>query len=152
MTETLMTYMTHSMDRLTHPGLVFGLAVRFFGVFLVLIIVMIGIWLSGKVIQALEARAKGSDKGGKGPRAVPAPAGAGPVPAPGADTSAMPDEVAAAIGLALSEYQQARSPQINLPATAGGCPLAQGGSSWRAAGRQEAFSRQLPGPGFGKTK
>ena len=41
--------MEHYMERLANPDLIFGLVVRFFGVFIVLIIVMIGIWIVGRI-------------------------------------------------------------------------------------------------------
>ena len=41
------------VERLSNPEVLFGLAVRFFGVFIVLIIVMIVLYLSGWVFQRL---------------------------------------------------------------------------------------------------
>ena len=52
------------LERLTHPDLIFGLVVRFFGVFIVLIIVMIGIWLVGRLFVWKEQSEKKKDAGG----------------------------------------------------------------------------------------
>jgi len=51
--------MEQYMERLANPDLIFGLAVRFFGVFVVLIIVMIGIWIVGQIfLRAKESAEK----------------------------------------------------------------------------------------------
>ena len=60
--------LNHVLERLSNPEVLFGLAVRFFGVFAVLIIVMIVLQLTGWFFQRLERKAEG----------LPSPAGSGP--------------------------------------------------------------------------
>jgi len=45
-----------AMERLSNPEVLFGLAVRFFGVFIVLIIVMVVLYFAGLVFQRLEKK------------------------------------------------------------------------------------------------
>jgi len=99
------SYWIESYQRLQDPQLLFGLAVRFFGVFIVLIIVMIGIWLLGHLFRRIEssARSRGSstaktsasDQSGTPPsgRALTEPA----------REDSIPDEVVAAIALQIEK-------------------------------------------------
>jgi hypothetical protein len=146
------------VERLSNPEVLFGLAVRFFGVFIVLIIVMIVLHLSGWVFQRLEK--KGEE----------APSAAKPTPSPTESTTKVtpaeviraspgstvpdevaiavalamvPDEVAVAVALALTEAAEERG-SVPLPSTFGFSPTAweQPGSAWKLVGRQQALYRK----------
>ncbi len=123
-------------ERLTDPELLFGLMVRFFGVFAVLIIIMIGIWLSGLLFIRLKEKPEtDGDLSGEDP------------PRPSGKELVVPDEVAAAISLSLEEYREetgggrpsgsdARTPAVTRLRRAQENP-------WKITGRQESVSRAL---------
>jgi len=98
--------MEHSWDRITSPELMFGLAVRFFGVFIVLIIVMIGIWVSGLIFKKLEEAQKSrtSTPPGQGGAGIQPVTEGSPLPTP-PEASGPPvsQEVAAVIALNVQE-------------------------------------------------
>jgi len=143
------------VERLSNPEVLFGLAVRFFGVFIVLIIVMIVLYLSGWVFQRLE-------KKGQEPSSPAGPASSPPKPAPpetpteAVGTSPgsavpdevaiaialamVPDEVAVAVALALTEAVEERG-SVPLSSTRGSTPSAceQPGSAWKLVGRQQGL-------------
>lgn len=143
------------MERLSNPEVLFGLAVRFFGVFIVLIVVMIVLYLSGWVFQRLEKKAQ------------EAPPSAGPAPTPPKSTpqetpteavstspgstvpdevaiaialAMVPDEVAVAVVLALTEAVEERG-SVPLLSIRGSAPTAweQPGSAWKLVGRQQGL-------------
>jgi hypothetical protein len=146
------------MERLSNPEVLFGLAVRFFGVFIVLIIVMIVLYLSGWVFQRLEEKEKEAAS-----PAPPAPSPPKPAPQEGpAQTgqtftgstvpdevavaiamAMVPDEVAVAVALALTETVEDRS-AVPLLAALGPTPAAweQPGSAWKMVGRQQGLFRK----------
>jgi hypothetical protein len=146
------------MERLSNPEVLFGLAVRFFGVFIVLIIVMIVLHLSGWVFQRLEKKAQEAP-----PSADPAPSPQKSTPqktpteavstSPGSTVpdevaiaialAMVPDEVAAAVALALTEAVEERG-SMPLPSTRGSTPAAweQPGSAWKLVGRQQGLFRK----------
>ena len=145
------------MERLSNPEVLFGLAVRFFGVFIVLIIVMIVLYLSGWLFQRLEEKAKATPSPADPPPARPkstpqeTPTGAAGTP-PG---STVPDEVAAAVALAMvpDEVAVAVTLALNEAAEEQGLaprPFAQAGapsweeprSAWKLMGRQQALCRK----------
>ena len=115
-------------ERLTDPELLFGLAVRFFGVFVVLIIVMIGIWLSGLLFIRLKKEPEAGEE------------------SPG-ETPPAPDEVAVAISLALEEHREELSgvrPSFREARTPARTPTRNAGENpWKISGRQESVSRAL---------
>lgn len=118
-------------ERLSDPELLFGLMVRFFGVFAVLIIVMIGIWLSGRIFVRLK---KEPETDGELPREDQ--------PRPSGEKPTIPDEVAAAISLSLEEYT-GRSSGGDSRAPAGTCVPMGRENPWKITGRQESVSRAL---------
>lgn len=155
--EEILRWVENSWDRLTDPALMFGLAVRFFGVFIVLIIVMIGIWLSGKIFIRMQENAKNRNAGSQGAQGQPAaqaisPGGAPPPsPAAGSSETAVPEETAAVIALSLARYL-GEQPQ-GFVFTAGQSSSSSGqDSTWKLLGRQEAFSRNVPWSGVGSRK
>jgi hypothetical protein len=144
------------MERLSNPEVLFGLAVRFFGVFIVLIIVMIVLYLSGWLFQRLEEKAKASPA--EPPRSPPKPTpqetptgavGTSPgstVPdevAAAVALAMVPDEVAVAVALALNEAaeEQGLAPR---PFAQAGAPASweEPGSAWKLMGRQQALCRK----------
>jgi hypothetical protein len=143
------------VERISNPEVLFGLAVRFFGVFIVLIIVMIVLYLSGWLFQRLEKKAQE-------PSSPTVPASSPPKPTPQeAPTEAVstspgstvpdevaiaialamvPDEVAVAVALALSEAVEERGSVPLLPAR-GSTPAGweQPGNAWKLVGRQQGL-------------
>jgi Na+-transporting methylmalonyl-CoA/oxaloacetate decarboxylase gamma subunit len=69
------------LDRLMEPELIFGLAVRFFGVFAVLIILMAFMYLSGWLFTRYKERM--DQQGPAGPSPAPGPGPAKKSPRPG---------------------------------------------------------------------
>ncbi len=136
--EPVVEYLQTCWERLQNPELLFGLMVRFFGVFIVLTIVMFGIWVAGKTIAQLEEFVRKRAEPPQGDRSPPkgppaqTPGGASPGQQPGA----VPEEVAVVIALALSGAEH--SP-MGHPAAGLGTP-----SSWKLLGRQDALSRNVP--------
>ena len=146
------------MERLSNPEVLFGLAVRFFGVFIVLIIVMIVLQLSGWLFQRLDKKAQEAP-----PPADPAPSPPKSTPqetpteavsaSPGSTVpdevaiaialAMVPDEIAAAVALALTEAVEERG-SVPLLSTHGSTPSAweQPGSAWKLMGRQQALFRK----------
>jgi len=97
---------TSYLERLMNPELLFGLAVRFFGVFVVLIVLMLILYLSGWILQRFAAAA-GPAGAAPPPRKQAAP---GPAPRPSKGSAAAPaepsapavsDETAAVIALCI---------------------------------------------------
>ena len=146
------------IERLSEPEVLFGLAVRFFGVFVVLIIVMIVLYLTGLVFQRLEKKMEevpsAADTRGSPPKTTPTerPTGAvstfpvSSVPdevAIAVALSMVPDEVAVAVALALTEAVEEKGLSPRLTARAGG-PAAweEPGTAWKLVGRQEALFRK----------
>ncbi len=129
------------VERLSNPEVLFGLAVRFFGVFIVLIIVMIVLYLSGWIFQRLEEKAQAASSPASPTPSPPKPA---PQEAPTqriqtSSGSAVPDEVAIAIALALTEAVEERG---SVPlSTRGSTPAAweHPGSAWKLVGRQQGL-------------
>ena len=121
-------------ERLTSPELVFGLVVRFFGVFAVLIIVMIGIWLSGCFFVRLEEAARRRKEASLKPQ--PSPSSPEEDVPDGDDEEAVTEEVAAVIALALS-----RQGHMNKQHVAEQHRSANMESSWKLMGRQKGVSR-----------
>jgi len=146
------------MERLSNPEVLFGLAVRFFGVFIVLIIVMIVLHLSGWLFQRIEKKAQ----------EAPSPAAPNPSPpkstpqetpteavstSPGSTVpdevaiaialAMVPDEVAVAVALALAEAVEERDSVPPL-STRASTPAAweQPGSAWKLVGRQQGLFRK----------
>jgi hypothetical protein len=145
------------MERLSNPEVLFGLAVRFFGVFIVLIIVMIVLYLTGWIFQRIEEKeqeaASADDKGGP-PHPTPTGTSAEAVgTSPGSDVpgeiaaavalSMVPDEVAVAVALALNETAEERGLALRLSAQAG-VPAAweEPGTAWKLVGRQQSLSQK----------
>jgi len=143
------------MERLSNPEVLFGLAVRFFGVFVVLIIVMIVLYLTGRIFQSLEKKTEegASAVGTEGPPPQPTPtetSGKAAGTSPGSDVpgevaaavalSMVPDEVAVAVALALTEIAEERGFSPRLSARAG-VPAVweEPGSAWKLVGRQQAL-------------
>jgi hypothetical protein len=150
--------LSQAMERLSNPEVLFGLAVRFFGVFVVLIIVMIVLWLTGYVFQWLEKKPEEAAS-----PAAPAPPPPEPAaeqrPTQGAGTrpgATVPDEVAIAIALAMVPDEVAVAVAMALHETAeerGFAPSTsaraaapdrweQPGSGWKLVGRQQALYRK----------
>ena len=141
------------VERLSNPEVLFGLAVRFFGVFIVLIIVMIVLYLSGWVFQRLEKKAQEA-LSPAGPASSPPKPTPQQTPTEAASTSPgstvpdevaiavalamVPDEVAVAVALALTETVEERG-SVPLLSTGGPTPAAweQPGSAWKLVGRQQ---------------
>ncbi len=147
--EAIISWAEKSWGRLTDPELIFGLAVRFFGVFIVLIIVMIGIWISGKIFTRIQENAKDRVAGSQGGQGQPAAQAISP--AAGSAESAVTEETAAVIALSLSRYL-GEQPQ-SFVFTAGQSTSSSGqDSAWKLVGRQEAFSRNIPWSGVGSQK
>lgn len=143
------------VERLSNPEVLFGLAVRFFGVFIVLIIVMIVLYLSGWVFQRLEQKAQEAP-----PPADPAPSPPKSTPqktpteavstSPGSTVpdevaigialAMVPDEVAVAVALAFTEAVEERGSMPFL-STRGSTPAAweQPGIAWKLVGRQQGL-------------
>ncbi len=128
--------MEQVLERLTNPELLFGLGVRFFGVFAVLIVVMVALQLTGYFYTRMQQREAASRAGGK-PADGAAPAGKGESP-PG-EPAGIPGEVVAAIALALGE----RLGRGGVPVRAVPVGAAQGGgqSPWKLLGRHHALLR-----------
>jgi len=139
------------MERLSNPEVLFGLAVRFFGVFIVLIIVMIVLYLSGWLFQRLEEKEKAPPSPPK-PTPQKTPTGAVGT-SPG---STVPDEVAAAVALAMVPDEVAVSVALALneaaeeqglaprPFAQAGAPASweEPGGAWKLMGRQQALCRK----------
>jgi hypothetical protein len=147
-----------AVERLSNPEVLFGLAVRFFGVFIVLIIVMIVLHLSGWMFQRIEKKAQEAP-----PPADPAPSPPKSTPqetpteavsaSPGSTVpdevaiaialAMVPDEVAVAVALALTETVEERD-SLPLLSTRGSTPTAweQPGSAWKLVGRQQGLFRK----------
>ncbi len=150
--------LSQAMERLSNPEVLFGLAVRFFGVFIVLIIVMGLLFLTGWFFQKLEERDKEAARSAPADP-TPSPPPASPpkeTPTEAASASAgsevpdevaiaialamVPDEVAVAVAMALNETveQGASVPLLSVRETA---PTGweQPGSAWKIVGRQQAL-------------
>ena len=140
------------VERLSNPEVLFGLAVRFFGVFIVLIIVMIVLYLSGWVFQRLEKKAQeASSPTPSPPKSTPQATPREAVPtSPGSTVpdevaiaialAMVPDEVAVAVALALTEAVEERG-SVPLSSTRGSTPSAceQPASAWKLVGRQQGL-------------
>jgi hypothetical protein len=143
------------MERLSNPEVLFGLGVRFFGVFIVLIIVMMVLYLTGWVFQRMERKA---EEAASPADPAPSPPEPTPVETPtqGVSTSpgsTVPDEVAIAIALAMvpDEVAVAVALALNEAAEEHGLaprPLAHAGTrtawdepgnAWKLVGRQQAL-------------
>ena len=143
------------MERLSNPEVLFGLGVRFFGVFIVLIIVMIVLYLTGWVFQRMERKEEEASS-----PADPAPSPTKPTPvetpseavntSPGSTVpdevavaialAMVPDEVAVAVALALNEATEERGLALRPPAQAGArTAWDEPGSAWKLVGRQQAL-------------
>jgi len=122
--------MAEIWEKLTSPELVFGLGVRFFGVFAVLIVVMIGIWLSGCFFVRLEgASRKGRQSPDDDVEDAEETETAG-------TEEGVTDEVAAVIALALSRQGRVNDQRVvqhHRPMNTE--------NSWKLQGRQRAVSR-----------
>ena len=143
------------VERLSNPEVLFGLAVRFFGVFIVLIIVMIVLYLSGWVFQRLEKKAQ-EPSSPAGPASSPPKPTPQETPTEAVSTSPgstvpdevaiaialamVPDEVAVAVTLALTEAVEERG-AVPLLSTRASTPAAseQPGSAWKLVGRQQGL-------------
>jgi len=174
--------MEHYMERLANPDLIFGLVVRFFGVFIVLIIVMIGIWIVGRIFirsrksaekaeaakaQALKAQqetaagVEGTEREGAGAEvteevaaviAVHLEKSAEAAEFREAESSSVPEEVAAVISLALARHMAQQTFMMPALLHDSGSRMERE-SPWKLLGRQEAFStRTLPFRGRSATK
>jgi hypothetical protein len=145
------------MERLSNPEVLFGLGVRFFGVFIVLIIVMIVLYLTGWVFQRMERKTEEASS-----PTDPAPSPPEPEPtsvetptgvvstSPGSTVpdevaiaialAMVPDEVAVAVALALNEATEAQSLAPRPLAQAGArTAWEEPGSAWKLVGRQQAL-------------
>ena len=146
------------LERLSNPEVLFGLAVRFFGVFIVLIIVMIVLHLTGWVFQRLESKGEEVPRPAGPPSAPPKPTPTetptevlsaspeSPVPDEVAAALALalvPDEVAVAVALALTEAAEEKglSPRPFAP-TSAPATWEEPGSAWKLVGRQHALFRK----------
>ena len=158
------------VERLSNPEVLFGLAIRLLGVFIILVIVMLAIYLLGYVFMKLEKPQEqtASHDVPEGPSARPAPpADVGTSPAsrvpdeaaarlplaPVPDDAAVaialalsmiPDDAAVAIALALNEAVEARSYPPH-PVSRQQVPSAaweEPGSAWKLLGRHEALFRK----------
>ncbi len=146
------------VERLSNPEVLFGLAVRFFGVFIVLIIVMIVLYLTGWVFHRLDkkrqAARSAADAGGPLPESV---SEKGPVQTGAASPgSTVPDEVAVAVALALIPDEAAVAVALALTEAAdeqgSGLHHTAGarvptvweepGNTWKIVGRQQALFRK----------
>lgn len=153
-----MEILSHVLERLSNPEVLFGLAVRFFGVFIVLIIVMIVLHLTGKVFQGLDTKEEDAPSPATPRGSPPKPAPTGTPAEVGGTTpgstvpdeiaiavalALVPDEVAIAVALALTEAteQKSLSPR---PLAKAGTPAAweEPGSAWKLVGRQQALFRK----------
>ncbi len=140
--------LSQALERLSHPEVLFGLAVRFFGVFIVLTIVMVVLQLVGMLFHRLEAGTEETPS----PAAKPKPTGAGVTPtgstvpdevAVAVALALVPDEVAVAVALALAEAADEQGVTPRLAARAVYPPDRQEpGSAWRLLGRQQAIYRK----------
>jgi Na+-transporting methylmalonyl-CoA/oxaloacetate decarboxylase gamma subunit len=140
--------LSHALERLSHPEVLFGLAVRFFGVFIVLTIVMVILQLVGTVFKRLET----------GTEETPSPAARARPPGAAATSpdsrvpdevavavalALVPDEVAVAVALALAEAADEHGVAPRLAARAVYPPDRQEpGSAWKLLGRQQALYRK----------
>jgi len=172
--------MEQYMARLANPDLIFGLVVRFFGVFIVLIIVMIGIWIVGqifirnekseakeKTVQAVSKKQRQAapdvertTQPGAGPEATEEVAAVIAVhlqeSAEAARlreaASSVSEEVAAVIALSLTAYS-AQQMFLHPGLMEKVASASDQESPWKIMGRQEAFStRTLPFTGRGAAK
>lgn len=164
--------LAHVVERLTDPEVLFGLSVRFFGVFIVLGIVMIAIYLIGRVFVEIEK----AQEPGASPDAPEGSSAAGSVegeilttPPVSTETpseqvgaalspSPVPDEAVVAVAMALAmvpgevavavtlAMDQASQETVSVPfgADRASPPAAKGepGSAWKLLGRQEALHRR----------
>ena len=146
------------MERLSNPEVLFGLAVRFFGVFIVLIIVMMVLYLTGWVFQRLEKKEEvalsPADPASSPLKSTPQETPTEPIrTSPGSTVpdevaiaialAMVPDEVAVAVALALTEAVEERG-SVPLLSTRGSTPTAweQPGSAWKLVGRQQGLFRK----------
>jgi len=150
--------LSHVVERLSNPEVLFGLAVRFFGVFMVLIIVMIVLHSTGWLFRRFDRKAEESASPA-GPASAPPKSSAKQPPmepvrtSPGSTVpdevaiaialSLVPDEVAVAVAMALAEAVEERVP-LPFPSTRGAIPTAwqQPASPWKLMGRQQALFRK----------
>lgn len=146
------------MERLSNPEVLFGLAVRFFGVFIVLIIVMMVLYLTGWLFQRLERKAEEvpspADPVSPPPKPTPQETPTQAVSAsPGSAVpdevavavalSLVPDEVAVAVALALTEAVEEKGLAPRLFAQTGArTAWEEPGSAWKLVGRQHALFRK----------
>lgn len=124
-------------------GYVLGtLFIRFFGVFIVLAVLMMGMMLSGFVFQKLEK--KPGKKRGSSP--LPPPKAAPPKPAapPAPPAGDVSPEMAAAIGLALALHLAPRTPAVHDTPTSAASSWAVEGRRRMMADRSLAFHRIKP--------
>ncbi len=111
------------------------LFIRFFGIFIVLGLLMVGMFTSGWIFRRLERRAA----------AAPAPEPAAPKPGPALAAGPAP-ELAAAVALALHLAANATRPREENALGAGPGPWAASGRMEMMAGRQQLY-RRGPVPG-----
>lgn len=142
--------MEYVWERLANPEVLFGLAVRFFGVFIVLIILMVAMIIMGHVFMRIrEAALRQADSAS----ATEPPPALHPPAAPAPAAGGVPESVAAAIGLALTQYVQGQRSTAAGPVLpeAGRAPEAEA-SSWKLIGRQEGLFRKTTGSRSGGTR
>jgi cytoskeletal protein RodZ len=164
--------LAHVVERISNPEVLFGLSVRFFGVFIVLGIVMIAIYLVGRVFVEIErgqGRAASPDAPEAAPDAGPAEAAnvatapasaemfsdqaeATPSSSPVSNEAAVavalalatvPGEVAVAVTLALDQAaREAASVPLGTPRATAPPGKGEPASVWKLLGRQEALFRR----------
>ena len=110
------------------------LFIRFFGIFIVLCLLMVGMFASGWIFKRLERRPAAEPAAAAAPEPVPAEA-AGPAP-----------ELAAAVALALHLAANATGPREDTVPGAGPAPWVASGRMEMMAGRQQLY-RRGPVPG-----
>ncbi|MFZ2631941.1 MAG: OadG family protein [Desulfosalsimonadaceae bacterium] len=125
-------------------GYVLGtLFIRFFGVFIVLGVLMIGMLLSGKIFQKLEKKPEATQPDMPMDTAPSAPTPA-PVPVydwpPATPTDAVTPEMAAAIGAAMAMHQAPRIMPAPAPAHETVHETIQAAPSWAMDGRRQIMS------------
>ena len=120
--ESIVKYLETCWERMQNPELLFGLMVRFFGVFIVLIIVMIGIWIVGRIIAWVEKPAGRRSEAPPAERPSPGgtPQAASESSGAGQQADPVPDEIAAVIALSLASVAQS---SVVHPAGASAGPL-----------------------------
>ncbi len=151
--------LSHVMERLSNPEVLFGLAVRFFGVFIVLIIVMIVLHLTGWLFQRIDREEEvpsSSDTPARTPSVEPRARQTPAEPVPTSPGTTVPDEVAVAIALSLVPDEVAVAVAVALAeAVEEGVPLPspsmrkavhtawqQQESAWKLMGRTQALFRK----------